>query len=266
MSKEKDQINIARIVYDAYPHSDLLPVDPRKDCNSLKALLAKVTNENIGDSLFKFIVTEIVEGGEGTLEGAIHTIGYAKEDVEAVLQALYTVKISKSSEAVISKPVKIMYLYEVQATEYNGEQEYSQNKLLAAKNIRHAHQIARDYFRQWYDDGDDPEDHNTDNPDEFEFNSGCIRLKIQSVQKISVDNWIKNQIKLHSISKLPNQLTQTRIACSASELLEACKGLASYTMELLYKLDDQVYLPDIEELQQARDAIKKHTGIVINQS
>ena len=28
-----------------------------------------------------------------------------------------------------------MKLYEVQATEYNGEQEYSQSKLLAARNI-----------------------------------------------------------------------------------------------------------------------------------
>lgn len=266
MSKKKNQFNIARIIYDAYPHSDLLPVDPRKDCNSLKALLAKVTNENIGDSLFKFIVTEIVEGGEGTLEGAIHTIGYAKEDVESVLQALYTVKISKSNGADKSKPVKIMYLYEVQAIEYNGEQEYSQTKLLAARNIEHARQIARDYFRRWYDDGDEPKDHNTGDPDEFEFISGCIRLKIQDIRRTTIDKWMKTQIKLHSISELPNGSTQTRIARSASELLEACKVLASYTMDLLYKLDDQVYLPDIEELQQTRDVIDKHVGIVTNQS
>jgi len=31
-----------------------------------------------------------------------------------------------------------MRLYEVQATEYNGEQEYSQSKLLAAENIDQA--------------------------------------------------------------------------------------------------------------------------------
>jgi len=35
-------------------------------------------------------------------------------------------------------------LYEVQATEYNGEQEYSQSKLLVAKNIKHARQITSD--------------------------------------------------------------------------------------------------------------------------
>ena len=31
-----------------------------------------------------------------------------------------------------------MKLFEVQATEYNGEQEYSQTKLIAAMNIKHA--------------------------------------------------------------------------------------------------------------------------------
>ena len=62
-----------------------------------------------------------------------------------------------------------MRLYEVRATEYNGEQEYSQSKLLAAENIDQAWRMARDYFRQWYDDGDEPEAHSTDNPNEFKF-------------------------------------------------------------------------------------------------
>jgi len=88
MSKIKEQINIARIIYDAYPHADLLPIDPEQDCNSLQDLLAKVTGENIGDSLFTFMVVEIVEGGESTLNGAIRVLEQAKGDVEAVLQAL----------------------------------------------------------------------------------------------------------------------------------------------------------------------------------
>jgi len=155
-----------------------------------------------------------------------------------------------------------MKLYEVQATEYNGEQEYSQTKLLAAKNIKHAWQIARDYFQQWYDDGDDLQDHNTEDPDEFEFICGCIRLKIKSVQKTTIDKWIKAQITLHSITELPDELITTRIASSAAELLEACKVLTSYTTDLLYQLDNQVNLGDIEEIQQARDAIAKHSCIV----
>ncbi len=100
-----------------------------------------------------------------------------------------------------------MKLFEVQATEYNGEQEYSQSKLLAAENIDQAWQTARDYFRQWYDDGDEPEDHNTDNPDEFEFISGCIRLKIKSIQETTLNEWIRTRITLHSISELPDELT-----------------------------------------------------------
>ena len=158
-----------------------------------------------------------------------------------------------------------MKLYEVQATEYNGEQEYSQSNLLVAENIDQARQMARDYFRQWYDNGDEPQDHNTDNPDEFGFVCGCIRLRIKSVQEISLDEWIKTQIALHSISELPDELMTWRITGSAADLLEACKVLTSYTMDLLYRLDDQVNIGDIEEIQQAKDAIAKYTSIVTNQ-
>jgi len=88
MSEIKARINIARIVYDAYPHADLLPIDSERDCRSLQDLLAKVTGENIGDGLFTFMVVEIIEGGESTLNGAIRVLEQAKADVEAVLQAL----------------------------------------------------------------------------------------------------------------------------------------------------------------------------------
>jgi len=153
-----------------------------------------------------------------------------------------------------------MRLYEVQAVEYNGEQEYAQSKLLAAENIPRARQTARDYFRQWYDDGDEPEDHNTDNPDEFEFISGCIRLKIKSVQETALDEWIKTQIALHSISELPEESMARRITSSAADLLEACRVITSYTTDLLYRLDDQVDIGDVEEIQQARDAIAKYSS------
>jgi hypothetical protein len=88
MTKTKEEVNIARIVYDAYPHSDLLPIDPGQDCRTLQTLLARVTGENIGDGLFRFIVVEIAEGGESTIRGAIRVLEQAKADVEAVLQAL----------------------------------------------------------------------------------------------------------------------------------------------------------------------------------
>jgi len=88
MHKTKEGINIARIVYDAYPHSDLLPIDAEQDCRTLQTLLSKVTSENIGDSLFKFMVVEIIEGGDSTLDGANRALERAKADIEAVLQAL----------------------------------------------------------------------------------------------------------------------------------------------------------------------------------
>ena len=88
MTETKEQINIARIVYDAYPHADLLPIDAEQDCRSLQSLSAKVTGENIGDGLFTFMVVEIIEGGESTLNGAIRVLEQARADVEAVLRAL----------------------------------------------------------------------------------------------------------------------------------------------------------------------------------
>ncbi len=88
MTKTQKEINIARVIYDAYPHADLLPIDPEQDCRSLQDLLTKVTGDNIGDGLFKFMVVEIVEGGESTFDGAIRVMERAREDVETVLQAL----------------------------------------------------------------------------------------------------------------------------------------------------------------------------------
>jgi len=92
MTNIKKQMNIARIVYDAYPHADLLPIEPDRDCCNLQSLLARVTNENIGDGLFTFIVVEIVEGGEGSLAGAIRVLEQARADVDAVLRALRDAK------------------------------------------------------------------------------------------------------------------------------------------------------------------------------
>ncbi len=88
MPNTKEQTNLARIIYDAYPHADLLPIDPEQDCRTLQTLLIRVTGENIGDSLFTFMVVEIIEGGESTLAGAIRVLDRARVDAEAVLQAL----------------------------------------------------------------------------------------------------------------------------------------------------------------------------------
>jgi hypothetical protein len=94
---ETNKPNIASIVYGAYSHSDLLPIDPARDCRSLKTLAGRVTRDNIGDGLFRFLVVEIVEGGGGNLDGAIRVVRRAREDVEAVLKALVRVRSRRGS-------------------------------------------------------------------------------------------------------------------------------------------------------------------------
>ncbi len=115
-----------------------------------------------------------------------------------------------------------MQLYDLQATECNGKQEYSQTKLLAAENIDQAWQMARDYFRQWYDDGDDSEKHNTDNPNEFNFNGGSISLEIDSIAETTVERWKEQQVHLHSIGLLPETKSAQK-RCEA--LLDACEHI-----------------------------------------
>lgn len=102
----QQQVNIAQILYEAYPHSDLLPIDPGWDCCDLSALLERVTTNDIGDGLFRFMVVEIVEGGESTLDGAIRVMERAKNDVVSVLQALRTAHICQNQPAYFTGTVE----------------------------------------------------------------------------------------------------------------------------------------------------------------
>ena len=86
-------MNLAQILYDAYPHSDLLPIDSQNDLKDLKTLHRKVTSTNIGDGLFAFLVIELDEG-DGHLDDAIRLLRRAHDDVEAVLQAVIVEKQS----------------------------------------------------------------------------------------------------------------------------------------------------------------------------
>lgn len=86
-------MNLAQILYDAYPHSDLLPIDPSVDLTDIKTLTQKVASTNIGDGLFAFVVIELDESG-GHLDEAIRLLQRASHDVDAVLQAVMTEKQS----------------------------------------------------------------------------------------------------------------------------------------------------------------------------
>ena len=63
-----------------------------------------------------------------------------------------------------------------------------------------------------------------------------------------------------AVKFVENELMTTQIPDSAIDLLEACKVLTSYTMDLLYKLDNQINLDDVEEIQQARTAIARYNS------
>ena len=150
-----------------------------------------------------------------------------------------------------------MKLYEVQAIEYNGEQQYSQSKLFAAENIDQAWQIARDYFRQWYDDGDEPREHNTNNPDEFEFINGCIRLRIKGLGETTLDEWIKTQLVLHSIAALPEDLIETALT---KAVRCAVADLEGYLDEIDIARDDDTH-PAAKTLRELLEATADFNGV-----
>ncbi len=114
-----------------------------------------------------------------------------------------------------------MRIFEIRTTEYNGEQEYSNSHLLAARNIDEAGDSAREYFEKWYEDGDvkpaDPDDQ-----DRFEFIGGCIILKIDSITETTLERWKQQQVLLHSIGKLPKAKSAHK-KCRA--LLAVCKHI-----------------------------------------
>jgi hypothetical protein len=57
-----DSGKIAKIIYESYPESDLLPLDPETDLVSLERLYGVCRQPDFGDSLLRFVVAEAVEG------------------------------------------------------------------------------------------------------------------------------------------------------------------------------------------------------------
>ena len=114
-----------------------------------------------------------------------------------------------------------MIIFEIKTTEYNGEQEYSNSHLIAARNMDEAWNSAREYFEKWYEDGDDKHA-DRDDPDRFEFVGGCIILKIDSITKTTLERWKQQHVLLHSIGKLPKAKSAHK-KCKA--LLAVCKHI-----------------------------------------
>jgi hypothetical protein len=114
-----------------------------------------------------------------------------------------------------------MKLFEIRTTEYNGQQEYSNSHLLAAKDIGHARKLARQYFEKWYEDDQDYHI-DPDDPNKFEFLDGCIILKINSIAETTLEDWKDRQVQLNSINRLPKAMLSCQ-RCRA--LLAACEHI-----------------------------------------
>lgn len=82
---------LAKIIYEAYPGSDLLPLDPDKDCRSMRALYDAVNVKNFGDGLFKFVVTELYETSLGE-DGCGIDIKETKRVLEVALKDIESVR------------------------------------------------------------------------------------------------------------------------------------------------------------------------------
>lgn len=66
---------------------------------------------------------------------------------------------------------------------------------------------------------------------------------------------------LNALGSSANSPKESKLGFLEAQLLEACKTVTSYTMELLYKLDDQINLSDVEEIQQARDVVDRYENM-----
>jgi hypothetical protein len=114
-----------------------------------------------------------------------------------------------------------MKLFEIRTTEYNGQQEYSNSHLLAAKDIGHARKLARQYFEKWYEDDQDCHI-DPDDPNKFEFLDGSIILKIDSIAETTLKDWTDRQVQLNSINRLP----KVQLSCKKCDLLlAACEHI-----------------------------------------
>jgi len=114
-----------------------------------------------------------------------------------------------------------MRIFEIKTTEYNGEQEYSNSHILAARNIDEARNSAREYFENWYEASDDKHA-DPDYPDRFEFAGGCITLTIDSVTETTLERWTHEQVILHGIGKLPKAKSAHK---KCRDLLAVCKHI-----------------------------------------
>ncbi len=74
-----------RLVYDAYPASDLLPIEPPSPDESFKEYRARITDKvliDCGDTLFAFLIFELTHAENP--QDALHLLNGAFNDILAI--------------------------------------------------------------------------------------------------------------------------------------------------------------------------------------
>jgi len=93
------KLNLARLIYNAYPGSDSIPISPShlRSLDELQEAAHRLDEAGEGDELFHFVVDEVVEAGL-TREGEIRiplarqALERAVEQMQAVVDALRAVE------------------------------------------------------------------------------------------------------------------------------------------------------------------------------
>ena len=102
--------------------------------------------------------------------------------------------------------MKIKY-YHLQLEEINGEQEYSHDTLIVAKNMRDAKRFAWKHARTWYDDKDVEETE----PGVFEFFHGCIIVKIMDLSETTRENFVGRLLSIMTLNPMGYEIPKPKI-------------------------------------------------------
>jgi hypothetical protein len=86
-----------------------------------------------------------------------------------------------------------MKYFEMGFTEYNGEQEYSYDFLIAAQTKEEADKKAIDYIQAFYSNGKWIE------PDLCEYDGGCITVRFDHLWKTTKNEFVNKMLEKWSI-------------------------------------------------------------------
>ncbi|MEN6319770.1 MAG: hypothetical protein ABFD82_13560 [Syntrophaceae bacterium] len=89
-------------------------------------------------------------------------------------------------------------LYHMELEEHNGEQEYSYDFLIYAKNEEEAWQIARNYARTFY--GEDDFAGKEPDTNVFEFMYGCIIVEIKGLYETTKDIFMEHMLFRYTLN------------------------------------------------------------------